>query len=128
MNAAEILLEALATGEWQLAKNPHASFLTEEANREHSWTVKREKAPFCSDDGARAWTGSSALGALHTAQRALGLPVACPASSATTVPTDDVLDALDDFALATMAPRGRESVRAYGRAVAAHVIACFQPR
>lgn len=33
--------------------------------------------------------------------------------------TDAQLDALDTFALATMAPRGRESVRQYARAVLA---------
>lgn len=72
---AEIVMAALETGEWHLQRHlPHSCF-TAAANKEQAWSVKREAAPFCSEDDSRIWTGPTALAALQKACDALKLPL-----------------------------------------------------
>ncbi|HET8689409.1 MAG TPA: hypothetical protein VFM18_22590, partial [Methanosarcina sp.] len=63
----------LESGEWQLTKNSYSGYLTEEANDETSWSVRRQTAPFSDSRGNRQWEGRTALDAIVKAKMALGI-------------------------------------------------------
>lgn len=83
-NDAELVMAALATGDWVLRKMLPSTYFTEEANREHAWMVERQTSPYCAvygpNDprgmyGMRSWSGPTALEALMKAADDLGIPL-----------------------------------------------------
>lgn len=62
------VLRALDSGEWSIRRNPPCDSLTDEANLEHAWSVQREKAPYCTKDGHRVFSGPTAYDALRAGQ------------------------------------------------------------
>lgn len=83
-NDAELVMAALATGDWVLRKILPSTYFTEKANREHAWMVERQTSPYCAvygpNDprgmyGMRCWSGPTALEALMKAADDLGIPM-----------------------------------------------------
>lgn len=72
LSEADLVMRELNTGEWVLNRALSSSYLTDEANKEMAWVVKRQAVPFCDDNGIRWWTGPTAFEALEKAMKAIG--------------------------------------------------------
>lgn len=68
---ADIVVDMLSCGEWELTKNHPHDDMTDEWNLENSWTVRRLTVPFCDQNNTRFWSGKTALEALQKADRAI---------------------------------------------------------
>lgn len=68
---AEILYEAMDSGQWTITRNLPVPYLTDEANEEFKWSIRRAVAPFCGKDGIRQWEGPTPSVALARAQTSL---------------------------------------------------------
>ncbi|HET8687507.1 MAG TPA: hypothetical protein VFM18_12705 [Methanosarcina sp.] len=68
-----IVMRALETGQWQICRNLPSTYLTDEANDESKWSIRRQEAPFCDKKGKRQWEGRTAFDALLNAKMDLGL-------------------------------------------------------
>ncbi|MBB1599525.1 hypothetical protein [Variovorax sp. UMC13] len=81
---SQIVMQILNGGGWELYRAEPWEALTDEANAEKAWFVKRTRAPFCDQQSMRQWAGPTALSAFATAFSALGLvmPAAAPAQQA----------------------------------------------
>lgn len=69
-SGALAVLAAMDGGEWSIKRNPHCESLTDEANARHAWSAQREKAPYCTRDGHRIFTGPTAIAALQAGMAA----------------------------------------------------------
>ena len=72
VDALEVI-RALDSLEWAIMRHPPCTFLTDEANIEHAWSVERTLAPYCDEEGTRRWSGPTALEALKAGKAALGM-------------------------------------------------------
>lgn len=70
---ALVVIAALDTGGFTIERSLDASYLTDAANIEFSWVVRRSHPPFCDAAGNRQWHGPTAIAALTAAQTALRL-------------------------------------------------------
>lgn len=68
-----VVMRALETGQWQICRHLPSTYLTDEANDESKWSVRRQEAPFCDRDGKRQWEGPTAFDAIVKAKMALGV-------------------------------------------------------
>lgn len=68
-----VVMRALETGQWQICRNLPSTYLTDEANDESKWSVRRQEAPFCDRNGTRQWEGRTAFDALLKARMDLGV-------------------------------------------------------
>lgn len=68
---AEILYEAMDSGEWAFVRNQPVSYLTDEWYAENQWSLQRTVAPFCGKDGVRHWSGPTPSAALNKARLSL---------------------------------------------------------
>lgn len=92
LTEAETIMSVLAGGGWELHRVPAWDALTDEANREQAWCVKRTEPPFCSQEGDRQWSGPTAFKAFERAFAALKMKIATPVQVA---PQDDARDAAE---------------------------------
>ena len=65
------VMQWLDSGEWELVRSQPLSFLTDEANAESAWLVRRQAAPYCDKSGTRQWAAKTAFGAFTQAIAAL---------------------------------------------------------
>ncbi len=70
---AQTVLDILDGGGWELHRIPPWDALTDEANREQAWGVKRTERPYCDRQGDRQWSAPTALEAFAKAFKALGM-------------------------------------------------------
>lgn len=82
MSDADIVMAALDSGGWELRRNQPSTVYTDAANTAHAWSVMRQSAPMCTEDGTRMWSGPTAIAALRRAAAALDiqLPTGWPAA------------------------------------------------
>lgn len=65
------LIEWAFDNGFSIQKNMDWDALTDEANLEYKWSVKRNVSPFCDKDGNRGWNGPNAKQAISKAIHAL---------------------------------------------------------
>lgn len=68
-----IAMQELETGQWQICRHLPSSYLTDEANEESKWSVRRQESPYCDRNGNRQWEGRTAFDAIVKAKMALGV-------------------------------------------------------
>lgn len=71
LTEAELVYNALESGEWSVVRHQPVSYLTDEANEMHKWSVQRTTVPYCGKDGVRIWCGPTPSAALEAARRSL---------------------------------------------------------
>lgn len=68
------VMNELEKGGWELLKHIEDPSMTDEWNENNSWQIKRQTAPYCSNNGTRFWFGRTAYDALKSAMLDLKLP------------------------------------------------------
>lgn len=69
----EAVLAMLDTGDWALTRHTADAAMTDEYNARNAWSVSRQAAPFCDEQGLRYWSGPTAYAALMAGHHSLGL-------------------------------------------------------
>lgn len=72
MNEAQVLYDAVDSGEWEITRHQPVSWLTDEANELFKWSARRAQAPYCGKDGVPQWNGPTPSAALEAARKSLG--------------------------------------------------------
>lgn len=62
------LMELVSEG-YNITANPPSSSLTDKANAASRWSVVRTRAPFCTEDGIRLWSGPTPQAAYDKARK-----------------------------------------------------------
>lgn len=78
MTEADVVLDIVGEGGWELMKSIPSPHLTNKANKEFAWIVRRNAVPFCDKVGNRQWNAPTAYEALKAAHEALSMVMPVP--------------------------------------------------